>query len=141
MLRRSIPTIASSLHLPNPLLPTVVIARKKKKKMTVPQQVLLHPAATQFLTFLPAISLFLRDGRKRAIFIAIPYCSRSCAIQLYNYSPSWKSHVAPPKPEEIFRMPGMYKLCQLSAVFSSHFLGRTLSKNNFFITYSVWILH
>ena len=43
-------------------------------------------------------------------------------------SPSWTSHVALTKPEEIFRMPGMYKLCQLSAVFSSRFLGRTLDK-------------
>ena len=95
------------------------------------QQVLLHSAATQLLTFLPAISLFLRDGRKRTVFID---CARSCAIQLY--SPSWKSHVATPKPEEIFRIPGMYKLCQLSAVFSSHFLSRTLDKifkNNFFL--------
>ena len=59
------------------------------------RQVLLHSAATQFLTILPAISLFLRDGRKRAVFIAIPYCARSCTIQLY--SPSWTSYIAPPK--------------------------------------------
>ena len=52
------------------------------KKLTVSQQVLLRPAATQFLTILPAISLFLRDGRKRAVFIVIPYCAHSCAIQL-----------------------------------------------------------
>ena len=52
------------------------------KKLTVSRQVLLHPAATQCLTILPAISLFLRDRRKRAVFIAIPYCARSCAIQL-----------------------------------------------------------
>ena len=52
------------------------------KKLTVSRQVLLHPAATQFLTILPAISLFHRDGRKLAVFIAIPYCVRSCAIQL-----------------------------------------------------------
>ena len=53
-----------------------------KKMLTVSRQVLLHPDATQFLTILPAISLFLRDRRKLAVFIAIPYCVRSCDIQL-----------------------------------------------------------
>ena len=68
MLRQSIPTIASSPHLPNPLLPTVVIAQEFKNADSA-TQVLLHPAATQFLTILCAISLFLREGRKRAMFL------------------------------------------------------------------------
>ena len=39
------------------------------KKLTVSRQVLLHHAATQFITILSTISLFLRDGRKQAAFL------------------------------------------------------------------------
>ena len=114
------PTIASSPYLPNPLLPTAVIARELKNLM-VSRQVFLHPATTQFITILSAISLFPRDGRTRAVFYTY---SLLRTFMRHLASPSWTLHIAPLKLQEIFRMPGMYKLYQLSTVFSSCFLAR-----------------
>ena len=116
--------------------PGAVIAQELKEADGV-RQVLLHPAATQFITILSTISLFLRDGRKWAAFYSY---SLLRTFVLHLASPSCTSHVVPPKPEEIFIMPGMYKLYQLFTVFSSRFLGRIQDKF-FFITYSVWTLH
>ena len=73
MLRWSVPTVASSPHLPNPLLPMVVITQEFKKADSSTAGA-LHPAETQFLTSLPAIILFLQDRQaKTTLFIAIFY--------------------------------------------------------------------